>query len=275
MILRNLFLLGDIGFFSNQLHNIVDLIKPQLHNQNGIVLLGDNFYPDGITQSCDIKIQNFHDIFYDIDSPIYSILGNHDYLKNPVAQINHTLWEMPHFYYKKEYSNVDLFFLDTVLFNIHHGVSKEKIENIHQNNIDNLIEKQLTWFELELKKSTKKKIVFGHYPIKTNGLYKEKKEDILMYQYLYPILKKYNVLAYISGHEHNIQYINRNIDNYKLNQIIIGSSSEYRHWEKDYSTNRDMYDSLDNYYGNLIFEEDIVKIQFINNENRIVYEYKL
>ena len=31
--------------------------------------------------------------------------------KNPLAQINHTSWTMPHFYYKKEYKNVDLYLI--------------------------------------------------------------------------------------------------------------------------------------------------------------------
>ena len=38
--------------------------------------------------------------------------------------------------------------------------------------------------------------------------------------------------------------IKREDNDFKLNQIIIGSSAENRHWEKDYSEKEDMYDNL-------------------------------
>ena len=49
-----------------------------------------------------IKIINDH-----LNIPMYSILGNHDYHKDPRQQIiyNKHNWNMPYYYYYKEYPN--------------------------------------------------------------------------------------------------------------------------------------------------------------------------
>ena len=275
MLLKKLFILGDIGFLNNNLRSSVFNIQKNIKNNDALVLLGDNFYENGISSKCDEVINHFIDIFKNINNPIYSILGNHDYKSNPSAQLNHTEWIMPNYYYKKEYSNIDLLFLDTVIFNTHFSIDKSKIENVHNDNIDNLINKQLNWLEDNLKyNKNKKKVVFGHYPIITNGYYKKKGEDVLIYDYLFEIFKKYNISAYISGHEHNIQYIKREDNDFKLNQIIIGSSAENRHWEKDYSEKEDMYDNSDNFYGQLSIEPEL-KIDYVNKDGIVIYSYKL
>ena len=275
MFLKKLFILGDIGFLNNNLRLSVNNIAKNIKLNDAIVLLGDNFYQNGISSKCDPIINNYVDIFKDISNPIYSILGNHDYQSNPSAQINHSEWIMPNHYYKKEYSNIDLIFLDTVIFNTHFSIDKTKIEKVHNDNIDNLINNQLKWLEDNLKlNKNKKKIVFGHYPIITNGYYKKKGEDVQIYNYLFDLFKKYKISAYISGHEHNIQFINRKVDDFLLNQIIIGSSAENRHWEKDYSEKDDMYDNSNNFYGQLSFDPEL-KIDYINKNGDIVYSYKL
>lgn len=275
MKLKSLFLLGDIGYFNYNLQLIVNDIHKNINFNDALVLLGDNFYDYGISDKCDNLVNDFYGIFNKIENPIYSILGNHDYLQNPKSQINHDLWIMPDFYYVKEYSNVDLIFLDTIIFDTHYGIKTKYIENIHKDNIENLIFKELNWLEKQLNKNIdKKKIIFGHYPMISNGIYKEKKEDIPVYNYLIDLLQKYKVTAYISGHEHNIQYINRKIDNYNFNQIIVGSTAQNRHWEKDHSTNNEMYDNSDNFYARLVFD-DRISIEYVNKKGIIIYTYNL
>ena len=253
-MLKNLFLLGDIGYYNNNLKMCINNIKNSYNSHDSIVLLGDNFYPNGLYTENDIKISNFNEIFKNVKQPIYSILGNHDYLLNPKAQINHSHWIMNDFYYKKSYSNIDLFFIDTTQFFISDLVPKTKIENVHNNSIENLTIHQLYWLESELKKEIHKpKIIIGHYPILTNGFYFGKLDTL--YDLLINLFKKYKIKAYISGHEHNIQYINQQFNNYNFKQIIIGSSSENR---SDPITNNicsenmdiiNMYDNSDIFYG--------------------------
>jgi len=272
MNLKRIFLLGDIGLFNLNLNSIVHSIQTSILPNDIIVLLGDNFYPNGIHSSEDNQILKFQKTFKNISNPIYSILGNHDYLQNPQAQINNSNWIMPDFYYKKEFNNIDLYFLDTVQFDTHSCLSKELIENVHNNTINNIINKQLTWLDNEMEKNKEKpKIVFGHYPIISNGLYINHVNS--NFYYLFYLLKKYNVQAYISGHEHNIQHITRIMDNYKLNQIIIGSSAECRN-DFDFSKYPDMYDNFDNYFGKLLID-DTIQIEYINKNNITNYVYDL
>ena len=82
------------------------------------------------------------------------------------------------------------FFIDTVqLFPEHCAISKNMIENVHKNDIHHLINNQILWLDkLKLSKSNKvNKIVFGHYPIITNGYYKNHMKPL--YNMLFPILK--------------------------------------------------------------------------------------
>ena len=102
-------------------------------------------------------------------------------------------------------------------------------------------------------------------------MYKHRVYDI--YNQLIDIFKKYNVKTYISGHEHNVQYITRYIDNYKFNQIIIGSSAEFRN-DADHSKLPDMYDKSDNYFG-LLTINDNYDIKFINNMNNTQHRFIL
>ena len=277
MILKTLFILGDIGFFSPNLNLLVNNINKNLGPNDAITILGDNFYPYGVENDADPLWIEFDKTFKNINKPIYSILGNHDYLQDPTSQIKNSRWIMDNWFFKKEYDNIDLFFLDTVQFNIHHWVTKEKIEEVHCLDCETLIKNQLEWLDYELGKSQKKKLVFGHYPIITNGVYKDKVRDL--FDYLIEIFKKHNVNIYLSGHEHNIQYINRKYDNLDFNQIIVGSSSENRIDEPYYlpcfECTNDMFDSKELFYGKLHICTDCFVIRYYNEKNELKHQFKI
>ena len=77
-MLKNLYLLGDIGYYSKKLKHCVNNIKNNINIDDAIVLLGDNFYPNGISHKEDTKINEFNKIFNNISIPIYSILGHQE-----------------------------------------------------------------------------------------------------------------------------------------------------------------------------------------------------
>ena len=92
----------------------------------------------------------------------------------------------------------------------------------------------INWLEKTLSESDDKiKIVNGHYPMFSNGNYRE---NIKLIKILYPLFKKYNVKVYFSGHDHTFQHLVRNYDNHEVNQFIIGSSSEVRTYNLDHAT---------------------------------------
>ena len=278
MILKTLFLLGDIGFFNPKLDMLVNNINNKLGHNDAVAILGDNFYPSGVENNNDPQWIKFIETFKNTNKPIYSILGNHDYLQNPVSQIKNSKWIMDSWYYKKEYDNIDLYFLDTIQFNIHTWVSKEKIEEVHGLDCKILIENQLEWLNNELcKKPNKKKLVLGHYPIITNGVYKDKVVDFN--NYIIDTFKRHNVNIYLSGHEHNIQYLNRKYNDFDFNQIIVGSSSENRIDDAKhkliFECSDDMFDNKEIFYGKLHIFGDYVIMRYYNEKNELKHQFKI
>ena len=61
--LKTLFILGDIGFYNTNLHNVVNSIQKVITNDDIIVILGDNFYPSGVTDINDNQWNNYNYIF--------------------------------------------------------------------------------------------------------------------------------------------------------------------------------------------------------------------
>ena len=87
-----------------------------------------------------------------------------------------------------------------------------------------------------------------------------------------PIFEKYKVDAYISGHEHNIQYIKRKISNeYTFHQFIIGSSSENRIDEFKNPFHNNMFDNRENFFLEIKEIGKEIHFKFINIMNEVKY----
>lgn len=135
------------------------------HECDFVVLLGDNFYPTGVSSTSDPQWQSaFVEPYADINVPFYAVLGNHDYGGNGAGtelpkgdfQVAYSLvnpkWRMPAHHYKWARDDVEFFVADTnrSMFGIDSRVSAD--------------------FEAWLTASTAKwKIAFGHHPLKSNG----------------------------------------------------------------------------------------------------------
>lgn len=105
-----IFLIGDIGSYNNITKKIFKNINNIQKKDDILIILGDNFYPDGIKSLDDKSWKNY--INLDNKLKTYCILGNHDYLGNVQHQINCKLhnWDMEGHYYKKTIDNYDIFF---------------------------------------------------------------------------------------------------------------------------------------------------------------------
>lgn len=274
-----LIVFGDIGYYNERLYKMINISKSIMNNNDKIILLGDNFYYDGVEDIYDPLWNTYEYFFKNISkNNIYSVIGNHDYHKNPRSQINNIYWNTPSFYYKLELDNsADLFFIDTVqLYKEHCNITTSKIERVHNKDINIIENEQIEWLNWELMKSYhKKKIIFGHYPIVSNGFYEKLMDPF--YNVLLPILIRYNVSAYVSGHEHNIQYVNKKIEYYNLNQFIIGSSSENRvnEYRNTNISHNDMFDNNSNYILIIYLNNDKIVFDFMNENKTITYKYTI
>lgn len=275
-IIQSFFIFGDIGYYSDPLSTLVNNVKENVKkNDNKIILMGDNFYNYGILKENDEQWKQYEDVFSTIPSDkIFALMGNHDYYGNPKIQLNTNHFKNNEFYFKKTFSNIDLYFLDTApLHEGHCEVDNTIFKQIHNKCAEELKQEQLKWLETELEKSVKngrKKIVFGHYPVISNGFYYFKLRPL--YETLIPLFEKYKVDAYVSGHEHNVQHIKRTISkDYTFNQFIIGSSSETRRNGFINPFHNSLFDNSNHFMMEIIQKNRSLHFRFINEENIIQY----
>ncbi len=179
---------------------------------NFALLLGDNFYDEGVTSSMDQQfIDKFETVYEGLDMPFYVVLGNHDYgqfandWERGNYQVEYTQysekWTLPHFWYtfSSESGATQFFAFDTARMMWNHDVADQR-----------------QWLTNELLASSAPwKIAVAHHPYVSNGEHgnagnyeglswlpfangehvKEAIEDLVCGQ----------AHVYISGHDHNRQ----------------------------------------------------------------------
>ena len=197
----------------------------------GAVLLGDNFYERGVSSTDDPQWSRKFENVYDakrMNFPFFALLGNHDWLGNPRAEIAYartpgTRWQMDNFYYKRSlYADakqkrgaaplVDFFFIDTDLWNL----GKEK-----------LAKSQRAWLETSLKNSRARwKIVAAHHPLFTDGMHAIDGDLPNLRAQLLSLLSRYHVDAYLCGHDHDLARIET--PKFKTTFLISGAASQTR-----------------------------------------------
>lgn len=225
--------LGDMGTITNPFLHLINNEKNR--NNNLIVSLGDNFYPFGIDKNNRIDWNKIKYIYETLNLPLFSILGNHDYHKDPYEQLAFKLynWKMPYFYYyaihKFNNYKVGMWFLDTQILTME-GPDIDKYTILKKTKIRTIQENAINWLHQTLNTNVDCKIVYGHYPIFSNGNYSDNNTLINI---LLPIFKKYNVKFYFSGHDHTFQYINKE----GIHQFICGSTSYMRPYFTNFNEN--------------------------------------
>ncbi|XP_075483365.1 purple acid phosphatase 4-like [Primulina tabacum] len=180
-----------------------------------VISTGDNFYPDGLTDVNDPAFdQSFTNIYTapSLQKQWYSVLGNHDYRGDALAQLNPLLNQKDSkwFCLKSFILNAEIaefFFIDTTPFQDKYftnpGDEVYDWRGVHpRNKYTSTLLKDL---ESALAESTAKwKIVVGHHTIRSAGIHGNTQELV---QKLLPILEANNVDLYINGHDHCLEHI--------------------------------------------------------------------
>ncbi|XP_074642817.1 tartrate-resistant acid phosphatase type 5-like [Tubulanus polymorphus] len=194
--------------------------------------LGDNFYYDGVQDIHDKRFQEtFEQVFTApaLYKPWYFVAGNHDHYGNASAQIAYTKlsdrWHFPDYNYTLMYrvpgTNVvaEFIMIDTIIIC---GLGEPQPTGPK----DELKSKSvLNWLEDKLKNSRADYLfVAGHYPIYSVA---EHGPTACLLPKIEPLLHKYNVTAYLSGHDHNLQHLQYTDKIYKtlVNYFIIGAGA--------------------------------------------------
>jgi tartrate-resistant acid phosphatase type 5 len=183
------------------------------------IAVGDNFYDAGVQSVSDPHWKNsFEDVYVakSLQTPWYAIMGNHDYGGVPQAQLDYaktsSRWRMPARYYTQSMitpdgAAVDLFFLDTTP--LISGYRNRKEDALRANALSQDDAAQLRWLEGALAASKAPwKLAFGHHPVFSGGEHGDSKDLVAK---LRPMLEKYGVQAYVCGHDHDLQHIDRGV----------------------------------------------------------------
>lgn len=164
------------------------------------LLLGDNFYSHGVASLEDRKFGLFSEISPTSDV-FFAVAGNHDY--DTPGSVDHQIaysaidpkWIFPSPYHSRveTIAGVDdlyicLLFIDSMTF----------IEDLQQQQ----------WLDRELSachQFSTLRIVSGHFPVYSAGMYAQSKRIDKYRATINPILIKHKVHVYLSGHEHQLQ----------------------------------------------------------------------
>lgn len=197
-----------------------------------ILSTGDNIYPDGVASVQDpLWNLSFEQVFhqYPLHRSWYAVLGNHDYHANPQAQVDYSQvsnrWNMPARYYAFKRpvgpgAEVLFVFLDTTPLDRYSYTAPFAPALVQQ---DSTAQKR--WLEgvlADTSSSVKWKIVVGHHPLYTAGNRALQKSGVR--SSLEPLLQKYRVDVYLSGHEHHLQYYHP--EGKYTHHFISGAGSE-------------------------------------------------
>jgi tartrate-resistant acid phosphatase type 5 len=200
-----------------------------------VIATGDNFYPSGVISETDpLWKYSYEDIYtaFSLQWDWYVVLGNHDYKSNPDAQVAYTKisrrWKMPARYFSKKFAiNSDTTNQMLVAFIDTNPLIKEFYKNAEYGpNVrtqDSTAQKK--WLEEVLgdpDPNIKWRVVVGHHPMYSGGGRKEGYDTKAIRGSLKPLFDKYEVDAYLAGHEHNLQYIIQG----QTHHFISGAASE-------------------------------------------------
>ncbi|MCH7415064.1 tartrate-resistant acid phosphatase type 5 family protein [Belliella sp. R4-6] len=215
--------------------DVADQLLNQIkkHKPSFLISTGDNFYPNGVRSIHDpLWKHTLEDVYknYHFQLDWYAILGNHDYLGDPDAQVAYSSisrrWNMPARYYSKKVpirnsqEHALLLFIDTnslipqFYANPTYGPNVAKTDSLEQKK----------WMKEQVNTSGKDAkwiIVVGHHPMYSGGRV-ENYDTVAIRKSLKEYIKELNVDLFLSGHDHSLQYLVED----GIHQVISGSGSE-------------------------------------------------
>lgn len=197
---------------ARQMEELCQSVQPA-----AVVMLGDNFYQEGV-QTVDDPLwqERFEQVYTGacLDQlSFYAILGNHDYRGSADAQIAYSQagsgkWMMPARYYSLRFG--EILELGAIDSNIPDQCGIASVCSID-------------WILQQLKKSNAAwKVLIGHHPMLSGGKYKKLKWHAQMI--LPNLYCRSGVSAYISGHDHGLQHLHGRVagSNCSIEQFVSG-----------------------------------------------------
>jgi hypothetical protein len=214
---------------------------------NIIILAGDLVYPSGVLneqdrRKIDYVFARFPNELKTKDISWLATVGNHDCTSDALAALKYPLLSpLQHGTYGfHDYDDIGLriVFLDTCIFVCARPMNNNPKQQQQQEqnfrceeglqkymSMQQEWNQQMEWFEQLLQNTNRnqfpKLFIVGHWPIfsfRGNGPTRELFMDLL------PLLQRYQVTAYFSGHDHALQYITQD-NNVQHPILFLGSGA--------------------------------------------------
>jgi acid phosphatase len=206
---------GDTGGTHSELREGIVAVSERVH-VDGIILVGDNFYPCGISGLADPQWTKITAHFGPAHLPIYPILGNHDYgdqqeraggystwgHPDSGAELQATgripLWRFPARNYLLRSPLADFVMLDTQPIALGFAKSIDGSATAHQ---------EISWLTSTLDRvHSRWRIVVGHHTIYSSGIHGRKNDATQQrMRALLPLLRGEHVDLYVCGHDHDME----------------------------------------------------------------------
>ncbi|MFW7379518.1 MAG: metallophosphoesterase [Oligoflexus sp.] len=255
--------IGDFGSGDEYQARVAAAMEKHCQQESidGLLLLGDNIYMDGVSSEFDPKWDTI--IEKPFSSPCLSklprfpVLGNHDYRGDPGAQIRYSKrnpqWQFPHRFYAVKFDQLlEVIAIDTNVADICFDAEKCVLDFI----ASRLQESTARW-----------KIVIGHHPLSSAS--PKHKTPMLQAKVLADYVCSAN--AYLAGHTHHLEH--RKDDNCGAELFISGGGGA------------DLHDPLvsrssvyaEAAHGYMLLEMDINQIsyRFYDTKNKELYRYQI
>ncbi|KAL5204872.1 hypothetical protein ABZP36_009743 [Zizania latifolia] len=181
-----------------------------------VISTGDNFYKNGLTGVDDAAFEESFTHIYTASSlqkPWYTVLGNHDYRGDALAQLSPVLgkvdsrWICIKSFVVSSAGMADFFFVDTTPFVLKYWTNPKESKYDWRGVAprETYIANVLKDLDAALKQSTATwKVVVGHHAIRSVSEHGDTQELV---QLLLPILKARGVDLYLNGHDHCLEHI--------------------------------------------------------------------
>ena len=214
---------GDWGD-SRQVHRIDNINKYILSsNPDGILLLGDNFYPAGIAPElglADPILELFTNHLANQlppTIPFYAVLGNNDVLR-----------KTGHFQVEFSHIHPNWIMLSDEIFFVRIELSEICIWAINSNSASKSVAAALdVRMEEEInQRSCRWKIFTAHFPMFTAGAYRTTPSVKMFRAFMLPLVRKHSVDFVITGHDHTSQVLQ--VENLHTVFLISGTAVDTR-----------------------------------------------
>ncbi|XP_019417739.1 PREDICTED: purple acid phosphatase 17-like [Lupinus angustifolius] len=272
---------GRQGLYNQSLVATQMGIMGEKLNIDFVISTGDNFYDEGIKGVNDpLFKQSFSNIYTakSLQKQWYSVLGNHDYRGDTIAQLNPLLRKIDRRWFCMRSFTLntgiaEFFFIDTTpfisdYFNEFEHTYDWRDVSPRKNYLNNILKD----FEEALSKSTATwKIVVGHHAIRSISHHGDSPE---LLESLAPMLKANGVDMYLNGHDHCLQHISSK----DSPLVYITSGAGSKAWRGDIKENnvdevRFFYDGQG--FMSVQMTETEIEFSFLDVFGEIIHNWRI